>query len=52
MICVNLSSGNLGSDVAAMLNFFRNGVTYESVKETDALSKLQVPFGRVSSLQF
>jgi len=40
--------GTLGNNVPEMVNMFVNGRTFASVKETDAVARMTVAFGRVS----
>ncbi|XP_041363109.1 39S ribosomal protein L1, mitochondrial-like [Gigantopelta aegis] len=44
----NKGKGNLNSNIEEMIRYFRKGVSYESIKESDAVSKLQVPFGKLN----
>ena len=41
----DVRTGKISDDVETMLKFFLHGITYEVVKVTDALGKLQVPIG-------
>jgi len=50
-IVLCIFSGKVSNDVETMLKFFLHGITYEVVKVTDALGKLQVPFGTVRLLK-
>jgi hypothetical protein len=50
-IALCIFSGKISDDVETMLKFFLHGITYEVVKVTDALGKLQVPIGTVRLLK-
>lgn len=42
-----LITGTLGDDIEKMITFFLHGLSYETVKVSDPVGKLTVPFGQV-----
>ena len=44
----DMPPGTLGENVSAMVNLFLNGRSFNSTKESEAVARMTVAFGRVS----
>ncbi|XP_052071512.1 uncharacterized protein LOC127709874 [Mytilus californianus] len=43
----SVSSGTVGKDIEQMVKLYLHGLTYETVKTSQSLAKVQVPFGQL-----